>query len=75
MEKRNIKTDAALCVGCMACQLICSLIYTGAFNPERACIVIDPPNELRFTEECRKGCTLCTRYCDLGAIISRVSKA
>lgn len=67
MEKTNIKMDPSKCAECLLCQLRCSLAYTGAFNPEKARIVIDPP-EIRFTDECVSGCILCTRYCTYGAI-------
>ena len=68
MEKVNISIDAGKCVECICCQLICSFTYTDSFNPEKSCIVINPPDEVRFTEECRDGCILCTRYCEFGAI-------
>ena len=68
MEKLNISTDVGKCTGCMSCQLICSFTYTGAFNPEKSYIVINPPDEIRFTDECREGCSLCTRHCEFGAI-------
>jgi NAD-dependent dihydropyrimidine dehydrogenase PreA subunit len=69
MEKANIRVNPAECVECIACQLICSLTYAGSFNPEKAYIVINTPSdEIHFTEECRVGCSLCTRYCDTGAI-------
>lgn len=69
MEKLNIRIYPTECMECRVCQLICSLTYTGSFNPEKSCIVIKPPDEISFTEECRVGCSLCTRYCDNKAII------
>ncbi len=68
MKKENIEIAQEKCTECMCCQLICSLTYTGSFNPEGARIVIDPPREITFTDECVPGCTLCTRYCVYGAI-------
>jgi len=68
MKKDNIGVNPEKCTECMCCQLICSLTYAGAFNPEEARIVINPPNEIAFTEECVKGCSLCTKYCVYGAI-------
>ena len=44
------------------------LTYAGAFNPEKSYIVINPPDEIQFTDECREGCSLCTRHCEFGAI-------
>ena len=70
MEKVNIRVASDKCTECMCCQLICSLTYTDSFNPERAAIVINTPDEIRFTEECKDGCTLCARYCLTGAITS-----
>ena len=55
MQKVDISVDSEKCTECMCCQLICSLTYTGSFNPERAAIIIKPPDEIRFTEECRDG--------------------
>ena len=68
MKKSNISIDSGKCKECISCQLICSLTYTGSFNPEKSCIVINPPDEIRFTDECQEACILCTRYCEHGAI-------
>ena len=68
MNKDNIAVNPEKCTECMCCQLICSLTYAGSFNPEEARIAINPPNEIGFTEECVKGCSLCTKYCVYGAI-------
>ena len=68
MEKSNIDVFPEKCAECMTCQLMCSLTYTGSFNPEEASIVINPPDVIRFTDECREGCVLCTKYCEYGAI-------
>jgi Pyruvate/2-oxoacid:ferredoxin oxidoreductase delta subunit len=68
--KVGIRVHPEKCAECMCCQLICSLTYFKSFNPEKARIVINPPNEIRFTEECVEGCTLCTKYCLAGAIVA-----
>jgi len=68
MGRDNIGVNVENCVECSSCQLICSFAYSGAFNPEKSYLIIDPPNEIRFTEECRAGCILCTRYCQFGAL-------
>lgn len=68
MEKTNIRIEVNKCAGCLCCQLRCSLAYTGAFNPEKAKIIIDLPREIIFRDDCVKGCTLCARYCDYGAL-------
>jgi len=68
MEKTNLKVDAQKCAQCLCCQLQCSLAYTGAFNPEKARVIIEPSHQISFSEECVPGCSLCARYCFLGAI-------
>ena len=68
MEKDKIAVASKNCTECMCCQLICSLTYNGEFNPEKARIVIRPPNEISFTDDCIKGCILCTQYCVYRAI-------
>ena len=68
MKKDNIAVNPEKCTECMCCQLICSLTYAGSFNPEEARIIINPPNEISFADECVKGCSLCTRYCVYGTI-------
>ena len=74
MNKNNIHVEPKKCIECLCCQLQCSFVYTGAFNLAKARILIgtitDPgqEREIRFTDECIKGCSLCTKYCPLGAI-------
>jgi len=67
MAKTNVMADASACCECYSCQLICSLVYTGAFNPLRARIIIQP-GEISFTHECVETCSLCTNYCAYGAL-------
>ena len=71
MEKTNIMVEPEECTQCHCCQLICSFVFTGAFNPEKARIVIDLPDRIGFTDECLKGCSLCIKYCPTGAISLR----
>jgi Fe-S-cluster-containing hydrogenase component 2 len=68
MKKARITVDPTKCTQCYCCQLLCSFIYTGAFNPEKARIVIEPLNDITFTGECRKGCYACVNYCPTGAL-------
>jgi len=56
------------CTKCYRCQMICSLIYQRAFNPEKARIVINLP-EIGWTGECIGGCTLCIKRCLNKAIV------
>jgi NADPH-dependent glutamate synthase beta subunit-like oxidoreductase len=52
MNKTNIRVNPQECKGCLVCQLLCSLAYTGAFNPEKARIIIEPLQEISFTDDC-----------------------
>jgi ferredoxin len=77
MEKTNIIINAKECTECLACQLVCSLTYTDAFNLEKARIVIETMMQgetsrtIRFTDECVAGCHLCSDYCVYGALVRR----
>ena len=71
MIKTNILVKPEQCTQCYSCQYRCSLAYTGHFNPEKARIIIDPPDSIVFTDDCVKGCSLCARYCSYGAITLR----
>ena len=67
MRKTNVKVDPGACCECYSCQLICSLVYAGAFNLLIARIVIRP-GEISFKDECVVTCSLCTNYCAYGAL-------
>jgi NAD-dependent dihydropyrimidine dehydrogenase PreA subunit len=69
MRKTGIRVDPTRCTQCYSCQLRCSYIYSGAFNPEKARIVPNPPNDISFTDECRTGCSACVAYCPTGALM------
>ena len=68
MAKTNITANPQECKECLICQLRCSLAYTGAFNPEKARIKIDPLKEISFDDDCIEDCILCARYCPFGAL-------
>ena len=68
IEKKNLKVSPEKCTTCYSCQLRCSLAYTGAFNPEKARLTIEP-GKITFTDECVPGCSLCARYCVYAAIV------
>ena len=60
------------CVGCLICQLRCSLRFTDSFNPARAKILINMASdmlgaEITFTDECDL-CGICARNCPYGAL-------
>jgi Fe-S-cluster-containing hydrogenase component 2 len=67
-NKDGIEIHPEKCTKCYCCQLACSFLYTGAFNPEEARIIVDPPAYVGFTDECREGCSACARYCPNGAL-------
>ncbi len=59
------------CTGCRRCQLICSFLHDGEFNPSRARIAIEDRDEgvdqITFMEECDR-CGACVTYCAYGAL-------
>lgn len=71
--KYSILIDTSKCAGCLVCQMRCSLLYTGTFNPAKAFINIDWPieggtvNSVQFTEGCTY-CGVCARFCAYGAL-------
>jgi len=69
MIKDNVDVASEKCTECSCCQMICSLTYAGSFNPEEARIIIKPPDQITFTDDCIQGCSLCTKYCVYGAIV------
>lgn len=65
MEKYRIDVNAENCTGCRRCQLTCSELYTGSFNPSMARIHITASgNEyaISFTSECNE-CGKCVDDC------------
>ena len=67
-----VNIDESKCVKCYACQLICSLVYQRACNPEKARIKVGSPNgtgiTIGFTDDCISGCSLCIQHCLAHAI-------
>ena len=67
-----VNIDESKCVKCYACQLICSLVYQRACNPEKARIKVGSPNgtgiTIGFTDDCIGGCSLCVQHCLAHAI-------
>jgi ferredoxin len=61
-------------LGCLICELRCSLRFVKAFNPAKAAIEvrrqIQSTNEyeISFTDRC-DNCGICARYCSYGALI------
>lgn len=65
------------CRGCRSCQLACSFIKTGVFNPAKSMIVMERTIELDHAAPmiCPLGCDLCggdptcAKACKYGAIV------
>lgn len=72
-DLQSIVVDASKCAECRCCQLACSFAYTGAFNPQRAMIVVETPTGMNwqrvisFSDECVK-CSVCARACTYDAL-------
>jgi len=64
-------THPEKCTGCMLCQIWCSVIFKGIFNPLKSKIWIRRPEtgkaEIKISKECND-CGLCVRYCPYGAL-------
>ena len=70
MKRFTIAVAAGRCSGCLRCQLACSDLYTGEFNPARARLRVELREgeaNIAFTEECA-GCGTCTDDCFYGAL-------
>jgi len=67
-----IRIEADKCAGCRTCQVRCSAINLGEFNPFKSYITITRDHaikttDLRFSDEC-KNCGLCIAVCNYGAL-------
>ncbi len=67
-----IRIEADKCAGCRTCQVRCSIINLGEFNPFKSCITITRDHairttDLQFSDEC-KNCGLCIAVCNYGAL-------
>ena len=69
--EHTLKTEPKKCTGCRRCQLICSFLHTGNFNPEKAYLTIVENDygvtDITFTNDCVK-CNICVQYCAYGAL-------
>ena len=67
-----IRVETEKCTGCRTCQVRCSVINLGEFNPFKSFITITRDHgkrttNLRFSDEC-KNCGLCISVCNYGAL-------
>jgi ferredoxin len=67
-----IRIEADKCTGCRTCQVRCSAINLGEFNPFKSCITITRDHAIRtislqFSDECQN-CGLCIAMCNYGAL-------
>ena len=71
METARVETYAENCVGCLQCQMRCSIAFEGIINPLEARVKIQHPvtgkRGITFTEECND-CGLCVKVCLYGAL-------
>lgn len=69
--KRELKVKEEKCTYCQICQLSCSYLYTGRFNPSQAKIKLEWNDgaKITFTEDCNI-CGECARSCLYGAILA-----
>ena len=76
----RIRFDSSRCIGCRGCELVCSAVHVGEFNPARSRIrvqvdAVEGRCEINICRSCGKprcveACTYgaCTRDKELGAI-------
>jgi Fe-S-cluster-containing hydrogenase component 2 len=77
MGRYQIVAVEANCTGCLRCQLACSELRTGAFNPSAAHIQVrfsDTACAIGFSEQC-EACGVCADHCFYGALEKRGEEA
>jgi ferredoxin len=63
MNGKKIASVATNCTGCGLCELACSFVKSGDFNPEQAYVVVDRlPDMQGFGIRFKSGCDACG-YC------------
>jgi len=70
MGRYEIRIDSDKCTGCLRCQLACSDVYTKAFNPSAARILVafsGADCTIRLLPEC-DACGVCADHCFFGAL-------
>jgi carbon-monoxide dehydrogenase iron sulfur subunit len=72
MAKFKIEVAPGKCTGCLRCELACSELFTGAFNPSAARIRVvmrGSDCDISFTDECTQ-CCVCVTHCFYDALIA-----
>ncbi len=69
--RKPIRVSGQPCSGCGYCQLACSLIKTGSFNPLKARVVVSYASvgvsSVTFLEDC-DSCGYCAKFCYYGVL-------
>ena len=76
MNKYAMQIITPNCTGCRRCQLACSQLYTGAFNPVNAHLsveILGKACSVRFTDDCRE-CGVCADNCFYDALQKRAKE-
>ncbi|KKM09274.1 hypothetical protein SY88_19840 [Clostridiales bacterium PH28_bin88] len=71
----SIEVNAGRCTGCRLCQLACSWVHLGLFNPDRSHLWVKVDEKrarfaVEFKETCNK-CRACVKFCAGGALTIR----
>jgi len=70
MAKYKIESTPDICTGCLRCQLGCSELNAGMFNPDLANIIVIETGvdcQISFRDTC-KHCGICADSCFYGAL-------
>lgn len=72
MTAQKIDIKSSKCVGCLRCQMVCSMSYQGLFSPAESWIAVDFDSSRGkytafFTPECTF-CGLCVENCAFGCL-------
>ena len=69
---KTLIVDGEKCTGCRVCELICSMVRSGEYNPQKSCIKVLRNMELDVNipviEVACDFCGKCTEWCFPGAI-------
>ncbi len=77
MKNYEILVDTNKCTGCLQCQLACSELDTGVFNPAAAkikVVVSGRDCSINFTDDCNQ-CGTCADRCFYGALQKKKKEA